>query len=91
MSNGPNYEDCPIEIKPNDEKLNSKNYEFINNEPLESPSCDKTAFGCCDDGFTIAKSLAKENCPDYVIDLNEPANKSEYKVNNAYICWHIKI
>lgn len=35
--------------------------------------CSQTEFGCCDDGSTPATSPSKENCADYVIDLNEPA------------------
>ncbi len=73
LPNGPNYENCPSDVKLDDV---SKSFDFMSNESLEPLACDKTEFGCCDDGFTPAKNSAKENCPDYVIDLNEPVNKN---------------
>ncbi len=38
----------------------------------EELNCVKSEFGCCDDGYTPANSPDKENCPDYVIDINDP-------------------
>ena len=39
-------------------------------------NCAQTEFGCCDDGVTAARGPDRDNCPDYVIDLNEPVGEN---------------
>lgn len=50
----------------------ASNSSFTSFSSSSAPNCSQTEFGCCDDGVTTAQGPDRENCPDYVIDLNEP-------------------